>query len=149
MSVTQSMEDVNRFVPMPLVALPAAVGQGTCWMEMALTAQVMLSMVSMILFFCTTVKDLLCSVQISMNVRVMTSITVMRMHSVLTQRGVSPAPAILATLEMESTAQVRYCVTFSRMERNITYVQCMSCASIDCILNTRYVDHLNPFCRYE
>jgi len=40
MSVTLSMEDVNRSVPMLLVALPAAVGQGTCWMEMALTALV-------------------------------------------------------------------------------------------------------------
>ena len=33
--------------------------------------------------------------------------------------GVSPAPAILATLEMESTVQVRYYVTFSGMERNV------------------------------
>ena len=43
----------------------------------------------------------------SMSVRVMTPTTVMRMHSALTQRGVIPAPATLATLEMESTAQVR------------------------------------------
>ena len=41
-----------------------------------------------------------------MNVRVMTSTTVMRMHSALTQREVSPAPATLATLEMGSTVQV-------------------------------------------
>ena len=34
------MEVVNRSVPMLLVALPAAAGQGTCWMEMALTALV-------------------------------------------------------------------------------------------------------------
>ena len=40
MSVTLSMEAVNRSVPMLLVASPAAVGQGTCWMEMALTALV-------------------------------------------------------------------------------------------------------------
>ena len=40
MSVTLSMETVNRSVPMPLVALPAAVGQGTCWMKMDSTALV-------------------------------------------------------------------------------------------------------------
>jgi len=34
--------------------------------------------------------------------------TAMRMQTVLTQREVSPAPATLATLEMESTAQVSY-----------------------------------------
>ena len=51
MSVTLSMEDVNRSVPMLLVVLSAAVGPVTCWMEMALIALVMLSMVSMILFF--------------------------------------------------------------------------------------------------
>ena len=42
--------------------------------------------------------------QISMNVRVMTPTTVMRMHSAPTQWGVTPAPAILDTVEMESTA---------------------------------------------
>ena len=41
-----------------------------------------------------------------MNVRVMTPTTVMRMHSALTQRGVSLAPATLATLEMVSLVQV-------------------------------------------
>ena len=40
MSVTLSMEAVNRPVPILLVALPATVDQGTCWMEMALTALV-------------------------------------------------------------------------------------------------------------
>ena len=40
MSVTLSMEAVNRSVPILLVALPAAVGQDTCWMKMALTALV-------------------------------------------------------------------------------------------------------------
>ena len=35
-------------------------------------------------------------------------ITVTRMHSALTQRGVSPALVMQATLEMESPAQVRY-----------------------------------------
>ena len=44
--------------------------------------------------------------QMLMNVRGMKT-TVMRMHSVLTQRGVSPAFAILAILEMGSTVQVR------------------------------------------
>ena len=34
--------------------------------------------------------------------------TVMRMHSALTQREVSPAPATLVTLEMGSTVQVSY-----------------------------------------
>ena len=33
----------------------------------------------------------------------------MRMQTALTQREVSPAPATLATLEMESTVQVSYC----------------------------------------
>jgi len=32
----------------------------------------------------------------------------MRMRSALTQRGITPAPAILATLEMVSTVQVRH-----------------------------------------
>ena len=50
-------------------------------------------------------KDIhLCSVQTSMSVK--TRATVMRMQSALTQRGVSTAPATLATLEMGSTVQV-------------------------------------------
>ena len=40
MSVTLSMEAVNRSVSMLLVALPAVVGLDTCWMGMALTALV-------------------------------------------------------------------------------------------------------------
>ena len=44
--------------------------------------------------------------QTLMNVRVMTPTTVMRMHSALTQWGVSPALATLVTLEMVSTVQV-------------------------------------------
>ena len=40
MSATLPMEAVNRSVPMLSVALPAAVGQGTCWMEMNSTALV-------------------------------------------------------------------------------------------------------------
>ena len=47
----------------------------------------------------------------------MTSTTVMRMHSALTQREVSPALATLATLEMESTVQVRY--SFISIQDNI------------------------------
>ena len=42
-------------------------------------------------------------VQTSMSVKL---ISVMGMHSALTQWGVSPVPAILATLEMANTAQV-------------------------------------------
>ena len=45
--------------------------------------------------------------QTLMNVRGMKT-TVMRMHSVLTQREVLPVLATLATLEMESTVQVSY-----------------------------------------
>ena len=41
---------------------------------------------------------------------VMNPTTVMRMHSALTQREASPAPATLATLEMESTVQVSYSI---------------------------------------
>ena len=44
--------------------------------------------------------------QTLMNVRLMTPTTVMRMHSALTLRGVSPALVTLVTLEMESTVQV-------------------------------------------
>ena len=44
--------------------------------------------------------------QISMNVRLMSPTTVMKMHSALTQWGVTSAPATLATLEMVSTVQV-------------------------------------------
>ena len=43
--------------------------------------------------------------QTSMSVK--TPTTVMRMQTALTPREVSPAPATLVTLEMESTAQVR------------------------------------------
>ena len=46
--------------------------------------------------------------QMLMNVRVMLLTTAMRMHSALTPRGVSPAPAILVTVEMGSTVQVSY-----------------------------------------
>ena len=41
-----------------------------------------------------------------MSVWLMTPTTVMRMHSALTQRGVTPALVTLVTLEMESTVQV-------------------------------------------
>ena len=41
-----------------------------------------------------------------MSVRLMTSTTVMRMHSALTQWGVTPAFVTLVTLEMVSAAQV-------------------------------------------
>ena len=41
-----------------------------------------------------------------MNVGVMTSTTVMRIPSALTQWGVTPVPATLATLEMDSLVQV-------------------------------------------
>ena len=47
----------------------------------------------------------LLSMQTSMSVRMVTT-TVVRMQTALTQREHSPAPATLATLEMESTAQV-------------------------------------------
>ena len=47
----------------------------------------------------------------------MTWTTAMRMHSALTQREVSPAPATLATLEMVSTVQVRY--SFISIQDNI------------------------------
>ena len=50
MSVTLSTEAVNRSVPMLLVALPAVVGQGTCWMKMDLTALVWCHASKMILF---------------------------------------------------------------------------------------------------
>ena len=39
-----------------------------------------------------------------MSVGVMTPTTVMRMHIALTQWEITPAPAILDTVEMESTA---------------------------------------------
>ena len=105
MSVTLPMEDVNRFVLMLLVASPAAVSQGTCWMEMGLIVQVIITDQHDAIF-CAIVNYLLCFMQTSMSVRVMTPTTVMRMHSALTQREVSTAPATLATLEMESTVQV-------------------------------------------
>ena len=44
--------------------------------------------------------------QTLMNVRLMTSTTVMRMHSVLIQWEVTPALATLAILEMVSAVQV-------------------------------------------
>ena len=46
------------------------------------------------------------SMQTSTSVR-LAVITVTRMHSALTQRGVSPALATLGTMEMVSPAQVR------------------------------------------
>ena len=46
----------------------------------------------------------------------------MRMHSALTQRGVSPAPVILATLEMVSTAQVSSIAAFPRMKRELAEI---------------------------
>ena len=46
--------------------------------------------------------------QISMSVRLMTPTTVMRMHSALTQWGVTPALVTRDILKMESTVQVRY-----------------------------------------
>ena len=43
-----------------------------------------------------------------MNVRLMIPTTVTRMHSALTQWGVTPALVTLDILEMESTVQVSY-----------------------------------------
>ena len=60
--------------------------------------------------------------QISMNVRVITLTTVMRMHSALTQMGVSSAPATLATLEMESTVQVSSLYIVSYMHFICTFI---------------------------
>ena len=48
----------------------------------------------------------LCFIQILTSVRVMTPTTVMRMHSALTQWGVTPALVTLVTREMVSTVQV-------------------------------------------
>ena len=48
--------------------------------------------------------------QTSMSVTMMMTTTVMRMHNALTQREVSLVHVNLATLEMESTAQVSYCI---------------------------------------
>ena len=45
-----------------------------------------------------------CFMQILMSVGVMTPTTVMRMHSALIPWEITPVPAILATLEMVSTA---------------------------------------------
>ena len=73
--------------------------------------------------------------QISMSVVVVKKTTVMRMQTALTRREVSSALAILVTLEMESTVQVRYFVNFSRIERNIPCVE--------------GIHHLNPFCRHQ
>ena len=63
----------------------------------------------------------------------------MKMQTAVTQRGVSLAPAILVTLEMGSTVQVRYFVNFSRMKRNIPCVECMSCHCTAHTLNTRCI----------
>ena len=166
MSVTLPMEVVNRSVPMLLVALPAAAGQGTCWMEMNLTALVSLHQLALFPFFvewsllCARIERngheesscwinllsislsvssfnltdifyipssanchilqfdiLLFLLQTLMSVIVMSWITAMRMQTAPTQRGVLPAPAILATLEMESTAQVSSIAAFPRMKR--------------------------------
>ena len=46
--------------------------------------------------------------QISMSVKIVTWTIVMEMHSVLTLKGVSSAPATRVILEMGSTVQVRY-----------------------------------------
>ena len=51
-----------------------------------------------------------------MSVR-MNQTTAMRMHSASTPRGISPAPAILDTLEMESTVQVR--CSFISIQNNV------------------------------
>ena len=58
MSAALSVEGVNRFVPMLLVALSAAVGQGTCWMKMDSTALVHYHIITgqHDAFFYTTVK---------------------------------------------------------------------------------------------
>ena len=55
-----------------------------------------------------TIESFSFVMQTSMSVRVMTPTDVMRVHSAPTQRGVIPAPVILATLEMGSTVQVSY-----------------------------------------
>ena len=39
---------------------------------------------------------------------------VLKMHGALTQREVTPAPVTLATLEMESTVQVRQIILYSK-----------------------------------
>ena len=60
MSVTLPMEDVNRPVPILLVALPAAVGQGTCWMQTNLIALVRYHAYKMLLFYDFQILHVLC-----------------------------------------------------------------------------------------
>ena len=59
------------------------------------------------------------------NVRVMTPTTVMRMHSALTQRGVSAVPATLVTLEMESLVQVHKIILKSHLCTLSIYGHCI------------------------
>ena len=63
--------------------------------------------------------------QTSLSVRVITPTTVMRMHSVLTQRGVSAVPATLVTLEMESLVQVHEIILKSHLCTLSIYGHCM------------------------
>ena len=63
--------------------------------------------------------------QTSLSVRVMTPTTVMRMHSALTQRGVSAVPATLVTLEMESLVQVQKIILKSHLCTLSIYGHCM------------------------
>ena len=60
--------------------------------------------------------------QTSMSVR-MVMTTVMRMQTALTQRELSPAPGTLATLEMESSAQVNYIIIL------VTVISCFRVSS--------------------
>jgi len=61
--------------------------------------------------------------QTSASVR-MVMTTVMRMQTALTQREVSPAPVTLATLEMESAAQVNYIIIL------VTVISCFRVSSV-------------------
>jgi len=71
----------------------------------------------------TSYHGVLLSLQTSMSVR-MVMTTVMRMQTALTQREVSPAPVTLATLEMESAAQVNYIIIL------VTVISCFRVSSV-------------------
>ena len=82
--------------------------------------------------------------QTSMSVTITITTTVMRMHSALTQRGVSPAPATLGSLEMGSTVQVSYCIngysSYLWYEYCCQHISCSSTDNNECSLGTHTCD---------